>query len=267
MFIKMRNLLFLAGIVLFFASCNEYQKALKSEETKVKYDLAEKLYNEGDYRRAIRLFEQILPEFVGRPQGERVLFFYADALFKRDSYLAGYQFERFVKAYPKSDKAEEAAFFGAKSYYKASPKFSIDQADTYTAIEKLQVFINTYPDSERVAEANTMVKELTTKLEKKAYEIAKLFHFQEDWPSAIKSLSNFVLDNPGSVYREDALYYRLDAAHTYAINSVRYRMEERLLEAQEYAVSFQRYFPESKYKEEVDAIVASINQHLQQFSK
>ena len=47
----------LIGLVIFLmTSCGSYQKALKSEDTKLKYDLAEAYYDEGDYRRAKRSF-------------------------------------------------------------------------------------------------------------------------------------------------------------------------------------------------------------------
>ena len=40
---------FIIGLLIFLvSSCGPYQKALKSEDTKLKYDLAEKYYDEGD---------------------------------------------------------------------------------------------------------------------------------------------------------------------------------------------------------------------------
>ena len=43
---------------------------------------------------------------------------YANTFYNlEDYYLAGYQFERFVVSYPKSDSLEMAAYKSAKSYY------------------------------------------------------------------------------------------------------------------------------------------------------
>ena len=56
--------------------------------------------------------------------------------------------ERFVEAYPKSERVDEIAFLAAKSYYKLSPVYAKDQTETADAIVKLQDFINRYPDSE-----------------------------------------------------------------------------------------------------------------------
>ena len=167
MFFKMRRLYPILFLLLFItSSCSEYQKVLKNEDVKVKYELAQKYYEQKDYKRALRLFEQIAPKYVGKPQGERVMFFLADCYFKRKDFnTAGYQFERFLKSYPQSEKSIESAFLGAKSYFELSPEYSLDQTDTDKALMKLQNFVNMYSDSEYFDEANTMAKELTTKKE------------------------------------------------------------------------------------------------------
>ncbi|TAI49069.1 outer membrane protein assembly factor BamD [Flagellimonas allohymeniacidonis] len=271
MFLKMRPLLFFIALVFLLSSCSEYQKVLKEDNIKNKYDMAEKLYNEEDYRRAQRLYEQIAPKYAGKPQGERVMFFFADTYFKNgDYYLSGYQFERFVKSYPKSDKIQEATFLGAKSYYELSPRYSLDQTDTEKALAKLQIFINTYPESEYFEEANTMAKELTAKKEKKQIEIAKQFNKlgKFNYPilvSAITALDNFISDNPGSIYREEALYYKIEATTSLALNSTENRKKERLEDAQESYNTLMRYFPESKFKKKADDLVAKVQEELGQY--
>ncbi|WP_318345386.1 outer membrane protein assembly factor BamD [Flagellimonas baculiformis] len=272
MFLKMRSLLLLCCAMVFLSSCSEYQKVLKNTDAKAKYDMAEKLYNEGDYKRAVRLFEQIAPQYVGKPQGERVMFFFADSYFKtEDYYLAGYQFERFVKSYPRSEKIQEASFLGAKSYYMLSPRYSLDQTDTDKALSKLQTFINTYPESEYFEEANSMATELTTKKEKKEIEIAKQFNKlgKFNYPiliSAITALDNFISDNPGSIYREEALYYRIEATTNLAMNSTEDKKKERLEDALASYNNLMRYFPESKFKDEADDLAETIKKELSAYT-
>ncbi|WP_163418636.1 outer membrane protein assembly factor BamD [Flagellimonas sp. HSM57] len=272
MFLKMKPILSVIAIVFLFSSCSEYQKVLKNEEVKPKYDLAQKYYDEGDYKRANRLFEQIVPKYVGKPQGERVMFFFANTYFKtEDYYLSGYQFERFIKSYPKSDKIQEASFLGAKSYYELSPLYSLDQTDTDKALAKLQNFINTYPESEFFEEANAMARELTSKKEKKQIEIAKQFNKlgQFNYPilvSAMTAFDNFISDNPGSIYREEALYYRIESATSLAINSTSNRKEERLREALDSYNTLLKYFPETKYKKKADNLAEKIQKELSVYS-
>ena len=265
----MGKFLVLMLIAVVLSSCSEYQKVLKNEEVKPKYDLAQKFYDEGDYKRANRLFEQIAPKYVGKPQGERVMFFLSDSYFQRKDYnMAGYQFERFVKSYPKSEKVAQAAFLGAKSYYKLSPEYSLDQTDTDKALAKLQTFINAHPESEYFDEANAMAKELTTKKERKAFEIAKQFNklgkFDLSFLTpAMAAFDNFILDFPGSIYREEALYYRLESATEFATNSVAYVKKQRLEEAKEAYRALKKQFPETEYAKKADNLLSKIDKELQ----
>jgi len=264
----MPKFLYLILAVVTLASCSEYQKALKSEDTKVRYELAERYYNEKKFKKSSRLFELVVPKYRGKPQGERVTFLYARTLFEIEQYIvSGYQFERFVRSYPKSDSIQTASFYEAKSYYMQSPRYSIDQRDTYTAINKLQAFINNYPDSEYLDKANVMVEELTTKIEKKAYEIAKQYNTISDYKAAINATENFLSDFPGTKFREDAMYLRLDALYNLAIRSFESLMEERFNDAASAYKSLMKFYPESKYKEQADVIMASITQELAKFSK
>ena len=269
MFLKLRFYLSLVTGILLFSSCNEYQKVLKNEDIKAKYDLAEKYYEQKEYKRANRLLEQIAPKYVGKPQGERVQFFLADTYFQIQNYnFAGYQFERFLKSYPKSDKAAEAAFLGAKSYYMLSPAYSLDQTDTDKALLKLQGFINTYPESELLSEANAMAKELTTKKEKKAFEIAKQFaklgnsYILDYSISAVAALDNFVSDFPGTIYREEALYLKLVATSNLALNSTENRKQERLETAEAAYNNLLKYYPETTFLSKANDLLEKINKQL-----
>ena len=273
MFFKMNRFLPFVLCLLLFVSCNEYQKVLKNEETKPKYELAQKLYEEGDYKRANRLLGQIAPRYVGKAQGERVMFFLADSYFKIGDYnFAGYQFERFLKSYPRSDKAAEAAFIGAKSYFMLSPNYSLDQTDTDKALIKLQNFINAYPESQFITEANEMARELTTKKEKKAFEIAKQYtklgkSYVMDYSiSAIAALDNFISDHPGSVYREEAFFLRVVASTNLALVSTDKKKKERLDNAVVAYNQLINNYPESQYAEEASDLIASVNGALEGFA-
>jgi len=235
---------------LLFTSCNEYQKVLKSEDIKIKYDLAESYYENQDFKKAARLFEQIKPKYRGKPQGERISFFYANCLLNNKSYmLASYEFESFVKAYPLSQKVQDAKYLSAFAYYKISPDYSLDQEETNEAIEKLQDFINTYPDSEKMSSANLLVKELREKIEYKAFEIAKQYNTIRDYKSAIIVLDDFISDYPGTPYREDALFYLLDSSYELAVNSIDTKKIERLENAKKIYDELLETYPDSKYAE------------------
>ena len=267
----MKNLLLLFSVVLLLGSCSPYQDLLKNDDIKAKYTAADSLYNQGKYKKSLRLWEQIVPLYRGRPQAERVMFLYSDTYYQlQDYYLAGYQFERFVNAYPQSEKRAEAAFKSAESYYKLSPRFNLDQADTFKAMDKLQVFINSYPESQDLERANEMVQELRNKLEKKAFEIAKGYNkigaSRGTFPNAIAAFDNFLSEYPGSVYREDAYFWKFDSAYQLAIGSVEFLMKDRLETARETYNVLIKYYPEGKYNKEATSMIEDVNERLTQFT-
>ena len=249
--------------VALFTSCSDYQRVVKSEDVSLKTKTAEVLYKEGKYKKALKLYEQIIPSVKGKPQAERIMFYLADTYYQLgDHYLAGYQFERFAKSYPKSQKGEEAAFKSAKSYYELSPVYSKDQKETNEAINKLQSFINKYPESEYVVEANKLTDELNKKLEQKYYEIAKQYHHREDYKEAIVAFDNYVLDYPGSPYREAALYYKSESAYLLAVNSLPALVNERLQTAQTYYKNYKKYYKEGEYGAKTDKALDDISERL-----
>ncbi|HMQ42828.1 outer membrane protein assembly factor BamD [Mariniflexile maritimum] len=272
----MKRFLYILLTCTLLASCSQYQKVLKNEDIAAKFKMGEDLYNEGKFAKANKLFAQIVPNYRGKPQAEKLMYLYSNSFFKmKEYYTAGYQFERFASSYPKSEKLEEASFLSAKSYYMLSPTYSKDQKETKEAIEKLQNFINQFPESEYLPEANKLVKELDYKLEKKAFEIAKQYNTISDFPASVKSFDNFMFDFPGSTLREEALYYRFDSAYKLAINSVEYKntptgvihiKKDRLKEAKEFYDAFKKAYANSKHIEEVDKMAVVLNEELQKYS-
>ncbi len=255
--------LLLFCISLFFASCGQYQKVLRKDDMGMKYTYADSLYKKGKYKKALKLMEQLVPAYRGKPQAEKLMFMYANTFYELgDNYSAGYQFERFTQAYPQSDSTELAFFKSAKSFYNLSERYSLDQKETYRGMEKLQDFINTYPNSEKREEANKLVTELRTKLEKKQFEIARQYYRIEDYKAAIESFDNFITDNPGTIYREEAFLYRLKAAYELAINSLPSLVQERLATAKGYYNSYMKYYKGTDSAAEANEISQKIDEKL-----
>jgi outer membrane protein assembly factor BamD len=248
---------------ILLTSCSEYQEVYRGVNTSTKYSFADSLYKEGKYKKALKLMEQIVPAYRGKPQAEKLTFIYADTYYQMgDYYLAGYQFERFETSYPKSDSVEIASFKSAKSYYELSPRFSLDQEDTYKALDKLQGFINSYPNTQYRTEANELVSELRLKIELKDISVARQYLQISDYKPAIEAFENFISDHPGSTFRKDAFFGRLDAAYQLATNSVPRLIDERLIDAKEYYNSFIKYYTDTELMEDADVILKDINKRL-----
>lgn len=263
----MKKILYLLLFSIVICSCSEYQKALKSTDPAVKYETGMQQYDLGNYTKAIRLFEEIKPAYRGKPQAEKMFFTLAQSYFKsKQYYLSGYEFESFVSGYPKSEKVEEAYYLGAKSFSMSSPVYSIDQTDTFKGIEKMQDFIDRYPNSQYIGDANASLKILTDKIEKKVYENAKLYYTIEDYKAAIVALEGFLGDYPGTKYKNDAMFYKLDSCFQLAMKSVNSKQEERLLAAKTAYTNFIKYSSDSKHKPKADEIAVIVDLELQKFS-
>jgi outer membrane protein assembly factor BamD len=255
-------------LIMMSSACSDYQKLLNSDDVSEKYKQAEVYYNNGEYRKANRLFEQIIPKYRGKPQAQRIIFFFAESYFQTKSYyLAAYQYENFTKSYPKSDRVQEATFKAAKSYYFQSPRHSLDQEDTFTALEKLQVFLNLYPESEYADEANQMIAELQEKLEKKDFEIAKQYYTIRDYKAAIKANENFVSGFPGTKFREESLYVKFIASYEIAINSIDAKKQERLEDLIQQYNTLLRYYPETLFLADLDKRITQVYTELKQFDQ
>jgi outer membrane protein assembly factor BamD len=263
----MKNFFYILLVLTVLSSCSEYQKVLKNPDIGEKFKTGEALYNEGEFAKANKLFAQIVPNYRGKPQAEKLMYLHSKSFYElKDYYVAGYQFERFASSYPKSEKLEEASFLGVKSYYMLSPRYSKDQKETKEAVEKLQEFINLFPDSDYVSEANVLVKELVYKLEKKDFEIAKQYNTISDYEASVKSFDNFIFQYPGSTFREDALFLRLDSAYKLAINSVRIKKLERLETAKEYLDIFNKSYADSKYLDDLDEMATVLEEELKDYT-
>ena len=262
---KVVSFLFIAFLLI---SCSEYQKALKSDDVAVKSDVANAMYDKGKYDKAIRLYEQIAPVYKGKPNAERMFYLYSKSLYNTNQfYLAGYQFENFVATYPRSEKREEATFLAAECFYKLSPVYSLDQTDTQKALDKMQRFIDVYPESSYLATANKYVKELREKQEKKAFEIAKQYNSISDFKGALKAFENFLADYPGTPFKEQALFYRLDSAYKLAINSIESKKQERLTYAKNTYSNLIKHNAQTEYKDKADKMLAEVEQELQKYTK
>lgn len=255
----MKKFVFLVLISIAFVSCSEYQKVLNKGSVIQQYKMAEQLYKEGKYNKALVLFEKVIPSFKAKPQMQRIQFLVAKSNYEIGNYdTAAYYFNRFISNYPKSSKIKEADFLVAECYYKKSPKYSLDQKDTNIALTYLQNFLDKYPNSEYEDTINKQYKELTHKLDKKYFEIAKQYYTIEDYKAAIPALDTYLSDHLGTPYKEDALYYKFLAGYKLAENSVAYKKEKRIKNAIKYFERFKKLFPNSKHIKETEILAEKL---------
>ena len=263
---KVKHLVLLVFIAsLGFAGCkSRFEKLKESNDVGKKYQEGIRLYNKKDYSKALILFEDLVQKYRGREQAEDLNYYYAYTLYRLKDYTtARYQFKSFAETYPSSRNAEEARYMSAYCYYLESPTFSLDQANTYKAIDALQLFINLYPTSERAKTASNYIADLRGKLEEKAFENAKLYLTTgpanpDNYRAAVIAFKNAQRDFPDIKYSEEMDYLIIEAQYLYAKNSVVFKQDERYNEALEFYDEFVESHAESKYTKDANGLKQNI---------
>lgn len=254
-------------VVLLLLSCSRYQRIMKSTDMELKYQAAVQYYEKEDYVRALPLLEELLPYYRGTQRSEDVYYYYCQTLFKQGDYiLAAYHFNRFHETYPVSARAEEALFLSAWCYYEMSPGYSLDQSDTYKSMEYLQRFIRMYPESPLVDSCRALLDRLYYKLEKKEFEMAKLYYKTEYYHAATVAFENFIKDWPASERNEEALMLIIQSWALLIQNSVEEKKMERIESAIEACQRFMDLYPQSSYRREIQKIYEEILKEKQKFA-
>lgn len=246
----------LVAVALLFNSCkSEFEKIRASGNPELLHQKAYEYYDQQEYLRAQTLFELIIPAYRGKPELEKVYFTYAYTYYNLGKYiLANYYFKNFSSTFPTSSYKEEADFMAAYSDYQMSPTYRLEQTYTEKAIEEFQTFVNTYPNSERVKECNRLIDEMRLKLEKKAFEEAKLYFDLRQYQAAMVSFENLLKDFPETNNAEQVRFLLAKAAFLMAENSIFEKQEERYLQTVKYAEDFLEKFSDSPNLKEVQSI-------------
>ena len=150
----------------------------------------------------------------------------------------------------------------AYCYYLDSPIFSLDQANTNSAIDALQLFINLYPKSDRVAEASKLIQNLRDKLEEKSYANSKLYLTISDYQAAVISFGNTLRDYPDTKYAEEINFLTIRAQYEYANHSREDHQEDRYNQTIAYAQQFIDEYPNSKYLKDAKDYIKDSNQGI-----
>jgi len=140
----------------------------------------------------------------------------------------------------------------AFSLYKDSPNFNLDQTGTLSAINELQSYLNNYPESKYREDCSLMIKDLRKKLEKKAYEKAKLYYKTSPFniaslKSSVIEITNFQRDFPDSDFNEEMAYFKVISQFDLAKSTVEFKQKERFEEVLKFYLEFIDKYPQSSF--------------------
>lgn len=257
---SIKKIVILSLFLIFITSCAKYQKLLKSSDINLKLEKAIEFFDNKEYVKAYPLFEELMTFYRGTNKAQEIYYYYAYTLFGTGEYiLASYHFKNYTKTFPNSKNTEEAAFMNAYCFYIDSPIYSLDQSNTFDAMDELQLFINQYPNSNKIKECNDYIEELHQKLEKKAFINAILYYKTMSYQGAVIAIDNMLYDYPDTEYREEATYFQVKSYYELAKNSIESKKAQRIKLAKSEYSDFRTKFATSKYIKELDNLYSTID--------
>ncbi|MBQ8462351.1 MAG: outer membrane protein assembly factor BamD [Bacteroidales bacterium] len=247
--------LFLAIAAAVAACSSKFDALLMSNDVDAKYDAAFNYFNSGKYRKAASLFESLSVMTTGTERDDTVQFYWGLSNYKnKDYYTAEANFSKFVNNFPRSPFSSEARFMRIDCLYRSTLRYELDQIPTYTAINAIDEYLRDYPNEGRASECIAMSKTLNDRLDKKAFENAKLYYKMEDFKASRVAFKNIIKNDPDNIYREDILYYIAMSSYKYAKNSIPGKQKERYLDFIDDYLNFIGEIPDSPYRKELNAM-------------
>ena len=261
---RKHNTLILAVLLVLAAipACKtEYDRVLEGSDVDAKYTLAFQYFNAGKYTRASQLFESLSLLTSGTDRHDTVMYYLGLSNYSyKDYYTAEANFDQYLTNFPQGAFAEMAQFLRIDCLYRSTLRYELDQTPTYTAITAIGEYLREHPEGANSDIARHRLQELGDRLDRKAYENAKLYYKMEDYKAARVALKNVLKDDADNIYREDILYYSAMASYKYADMSVASKKKERFLVFQDDYLNFIGEYPESSYRKELDGLYEKVKE-------
>ena len=172
---------------------------------------AMKLFEKHDYFEARTQFRIITLNAPGSAIVDKAQFYLAECHFHMDEFIiAGEEYKKLIRLYPKSEYLDDAQFKIGLAYYKLSPKSDLDQKYTWQAIEEFQRFMEDYPQSDLKGEAQNYLMQVRNKLAKKDFDTADLYRKLAYYESALVYFEEVLARFYDTKYAEPSLFYKAE---------------------------------------------------------
>ena len=252
---KKYTILLLLPILL--VSCkSQFDALLSSNDADAKYKAAFEYFNNKKYQKASQLFESLSALTGGTARDDTVQFYWGLSNYRyKDFYTAETNFTKFLTNYPMSPFSDEARFLRIDCLFRSTLRYELDQTPTRTAISSINQYLTEVPEDDIHREAcQKMLDDLEERLDRKAYEAARLYYKMEDYKASRVAFRNILRDDSENIYREDILYYTAMSSYNYAFHSVASKRKERYLTFVDDYLNFIGENPDSKYRKELDVM-------------
>ncbi len=249
--------------LLALAGCGGYNQLLKSSDSELMYVKGLEYYKKGKYQRAIQLFEQIKPVFIGTAREDSLSYYLGAAYYKKGEFDSSeITFDDFRRRFGRSAFLEDVEYMYAMGFYFSSPPPNRDQTVTVQGITAITEYLERYPNSTKRETAEKRLQELREKLYDKEYLNARTYYKIGRHKSAITALKNALAKYPDSPHREEMLYLVAVSTYELADNSILSLQRDRYLDMMDAYYSFIAEYPESRYRRELDKLMNNAKEYI-----
>ena len=252
----LRILLISALAAVSFASCkSKFETWLNSSDADEKYKAAFDYFNAGKYQRSAQMFESLSTITNGTERDDTVQYYWGLSNYRfKDYYTAETNFAKLIENFPRSPFIEDASFLRLDCLYRQTYRYELDQVPTHAALSAISEYVASFPQSSHMEDCKEMAKTLNARLDRKAYENARLYYKMEDYKASRVAFKNVLKDDADNIYREDILYYTAMSSYKYAQLSIASKQKERYLTFVDDYLNFVGEVPDSPYRKELDAM-------------
>ena len=260
---KKTTIIILAAVAaLAVSACkSQYEILLEGSDPDAKYKAAFEYFEKGKYAKAAQLFENLSVITSGTERDDTVQYYWGLSNYSdRDYYTAETNLARFLENFPRSPFAEAAKFLHIDCLYRSTLRYELDQTPTYKAMTEISEYLIENPTGANADICRKMLSNLNERLDKKAYENARLYYKMEDYKASRVAFRNILKEDADNIYREDILYYTAMSSYKYAQNSVESRQKERYMTFMDDYLNFVGEYPDSHYRKELENLYKKVKE-------
>ena len=132
----------------------------------------------------------------------------AKALYQEKKYEeARAEYQRFLDLHPQHERADEAHYYLAMSYFRQTDAADRDQTFTRKALDEFELLINQMPDSQYTPDARERRVQCRRKLAEKELYVGIFYFNRGNYTAAVARFNSLLVQYPGAGFDDVALYY------------------------------------------------------------
>jgi len=206
-----KRLVFVA-VMLSLWGCGQKPTPVLSASDQFKF--ARNLYDKKKYLKAQQEFEKLIYTYPGNTVVDTAQYYLGMSHYGQEDYItAAGEFERLLQSYPLSAFADDAQYQIGMCHFEMSPKYQLDQTETFQAIEAFQTFLNNFAASPLTGEAREKIRELEDKLARKKFMTGLLYLKLRDFSPAMVYFWAVRDDYPSTDWAIQSVYYTGEAEY------------------------------------------------------